>query len=78
MCVRKDCNNRAFTIKPRKCDSAWFGVSHISISLNILFLAVTLLAVVWYVVPFVWSVFVTKAKVRVPKQKETKKEIEEK
>lgn len=48
------------------------------ISLNILFLAVTLLAVVWYVVPFVWSVFVTKARVRLPKQKESKKEIEEK
>ncbi len=29
------------------------------VSLNLLFLAVTLLADVWYVIPFVWSVFIT-------------------
>ena len=46
------------------------------VSINLLFMAVTLLAITWYVVPFVWSVFVTLCKVKVYKVKATK--VEEK
>ena len=46
------------------------------VSINVLFMAVTLLATVWYVLPFVWSVFVTLCKVKVYKVKATKVEEE--
>ena len=46
------------------------------VSINILFMAVVLLATIWYVVPFVWSVFVTLCKVKVYKVKATKVEEE--
>ena len=39
------------------------------ISLNIMFMAVTLLAVIWYVVPFVWSVLITRCRKRIYKVK---------
>ena len=39
-------------------------------------LIVVLLATIWYVVPFVWSVFVTLCKVKVYKVKATKVEEE--
>lgn len=44
------------------------------ISLNILFMAVILLATVTYVLPFAWSMFITLAKRRKPKNKDKKKE----
>ena len=34
------------------------------VALNVMFMAVTNLAVGWYVVPFVWSVFITKCRKR--------------
>lgn len=48
------------------------------VALNIMFIAVTLLAVIWYVLPFVWSVFITKSKNKTKKVKSTKtKNVEE-
>lgn len=48
------------------------------IALNVMFMAVVLLAVSWYVVPFVWSVFITRCRKREYKVKasgvETKKD----
>lgn len=44
------------------------------VSLNILFMAVVLLAVTWYVIPFVWSVLITLCKVKEYKVKATKVE----
>lgn len=41
------------------------------VSLNILFMSVVLLATLWYVVPFVWSVFITKSKIKAYKVKST-------
>lgn len=41
------------------------------VSLNILFMSVVLLATMWYVVPFVWSVFITQSKVKAYKVKST-------
>jgi len=46
------------------------------VSLNILFMAVILLASAWYVVPFVWSALITLCKVKVYKVKATKVEEE--
>ncbi len=56
---------------------AMFGTSGIKyISLNIMFMAVTMLAVAFYVIPFVWSVFITMSRKREYKIKST--EIEDK
>ena len=46
------------------------------VSLNVLFMAVVLLATIWYVVPFVWSALITLCKVKVYKVKATKVEEE--
>ena len=42
------------------------------VSLNLMFMAVVLLFTIWYVVPFVWSVFITHTKPRLKKNKENK------
>jgi len=56
---------------------AMFGTSGIKYtSLNIMFMSVTMLAVAFYVIPFVWSVFITLARKREYKIKST--EVEEK
>ena len=40
-----------------------FGTNPLKyVSLNLMFMAVVLLACAWYVIPFVWSVFITKCK----------------
>lgn len=46
------------------------------VSLNIMYLSVVVLAVTWYVVPFVWSIFITRCRKRAYKVKAT--EIEDK
>ena len=47
------------------------------VSLNIMFIAVTLLAVIWYVLPFVWSVFITKNNRNITKKEKVTKKVEE-
>lgn len=47
------------------------------VSLNIMFIAVTLLAAVWYVLPFAWSVFITKSKNKTFKVKSADTKAEE-
>lgn len=47
------------------------------VSLNIMFMAVSLLAVTLYVVPFIWSVLITHTKIKNYKVKEEAKEIAE-
>lgn len=46
------------------------------VSLNVLFMAVVLLATAWYVVPFVWSALITLCKIKAYKVKATKVEDE--
>ena len=55
-----------------------FATSSIKyVSINVMFMAIVLLASLWYVVPFVWSVFITKSKIKTYKVKvENEKDIE--
>lgn len=47
------------------------------VSINVMFMAVVLFVCLWYIVPFVWSVFITKCKVKSYKVKiENEKDLE--